>query len=110
MTQKLSTAESLRLMADWYEAHPDMPPPTAKIYASGDHSTKDGARHIARMLGTFEKGGGDMFLDIKKLFGSVPMVVSFFRWDICIKRVVQREIIEWDCPPLMERPSDTETA
>ena len=99
---KLSTADSLRLMADWYEAHPDMPAPTARIYANGEHSTMDGARRIARMLGAFEKGGSDLFLEIAKQFGSVALSVSFYRSDICTKRVVQKEIIEWDCPPLLD--------
>lgn len=100
---KLSTAESLRLLADWYEKNPDMPAPVARVAAGLGNGlgTPDGARRIAKMLGTFEKGGSDLFLTLTRHFGSVALEARFYRPDICKKRVVQEEIIEWDCPALL---------
>lgn len=96
---KLSTAESLRLLADWYEAHPDMPAP--KVWVGGGLGLED-ARRIARALGAFDKGGDDMFFELNKSFGSLVLTVQFYRPHICTKRVVQKEVVEWDCPALLD--------
>lgn len=102
--KKPTTAESLRMLADWYEAHPDMPAPRASVLALSGNGLEspDGARRVARALGFFEKGGTDSFLILKKPFGAVALEFSFWRESICKKRVVQEEIVEWDCPALLD--------
>jgi hypothetical protein len=124
------TAESeafvagLRAMADWYEAHPDMPRPShLSVYSFGARETPDFMRRCARAMGTFEKDFSihDLFALTKK-FGPFPLRFVFTRDLVCESRVVGtrvvrkrvppkdtvmveedvvEEIKEWDCPSLL---------
>ena len=123
---KLSTADSLRLMADWYEAHPDMPAPYNPTVLHFAVENEDAAASVARALGTFKKFGDDTFLRLTKTFGSIPLEFIFYRNKVCTPRVVKtetvkvmkldpkappppmveveetRDVIVWDCPPLLD--------
>ena len=124
-TTTLSTAESLRLMADWYEAHPDMPAPYNPSVLHFATENSDEVGKVARALGTFKKSGEDTFLRLTKQFGSLPLEFIFYRNRVCTPRVVgtktvkvqkpapgtvmppmveveeTHEVIEWDCPALL---------
>lgn len=125
---KLSYADSLRLLADWYDANPDMPPiydPTVLRFAK---ENEDMARKVAHAFGTFKKTADDAFIRLTKTFGTLPLQFIFYRRRICTPRVVgtkteivkrpavnvpmieveeTREIIEWVCPPLLAPAEET---
>jgi hypothetical protein len=102
VTYKLSTADSLRLLADWYEQHPDMPAPEAlRVYSFGSDAEK--VREIARALGTFDKDHRDAFLELSRRFGSLRIDIIVHHEAVCTKRKVMKmvEVEEWDCEPLL---------
>lgn len=123
---------NVRAMADWYEQHPDIQTPLDfRVLHFHQDETIELAKRIARACGTFEKTGDDTFLRITKSFGALKLQFVLYRAGICHKRVIRtetvveelpdpaavaalpkigrsivREIVEWDCPPLL----DTEAA
>jgi hypothetical protein len=125
MTHK-EYADSLRLIADWVEVHPEIPVPSneaIKIFAAGD---KDRLKLCARALGDSEKIHSLEFnlFTLRKRFGCLYVDVIISRSAVC-KRIVkgtkpvpevtipakpeqvipahEEEIVEWDCSePLLD--------
>lgn len=95
MQPKLSTAESLRLLADWYEKNPDLPPPIISIYFYGKEHTPTS---VAARLGEFQEGGDETFYELKKTFGALELRASFYRPHHCVKRTVMKPVEEWASP------------
>jgi hypothetical protein len=112
-------AESLRMLADFYEQHLEVPPP----YNAAEHSycclLPEDMTTIARALGTCEKEyAGEVFY-LKKDIGRIKFSAFIMREKIC-KRVVTgtkqvpkrvipahvEEIVEWKCfeKPLLAEP------
>lgn len=107
--------QGLRALADFYEAHPEVPLPYSEqnIYAL---DTKDEAKMLAEALGTFEKEYNEWHFTMVKRFGPIQMRFVFNRGNVCTKKVVgvktipaefveahtrparTEEIVEWDCP------------
>lgn len=92
---KPTTAESLRLLADWYENNPDMPAPSTAIYFYGKEHTP---ASVAARLGEFQEGGDETFYELKKTFGALELRASFYRPDHCVKRTVMKSVEEWASP------------
>ncbi len=115
----------LREMADWYEAHPNIPTPKDFSVYEFKSENKAAAQKVARALGTFDKKLDDTFLKLQRDFGGISLRFVFYRKLVCQRRVVgtktvtervpdpeaapppmvevtkEREIVEWDCPPLL---------
>ena len=116
----------LRAMADWYEQHPELDTPTSALMVSSFASdeTPELAAQVAQAMGTFKKNYSDSIFTLTKSFGGASLQFLFYRNAVCTKRVVktetvtewvpdpaapkvevtrEREIVEWDCPPLLAR-------
>lgn len=106
----------LRAVADFYEAHPDCPmpyEPDVTVTHFEEESPEEAAR-VGRMLGRFEKDYGPDLFTLSRRFNGVRLRFLFYREKVCTKRVVgveevpeqvvpahTREIVEWDCAPIL---------
>ena len=107
-------ASGLRAIADWYEAHPEAPQPHTSFEVFTAH-TKQEAINIARWFGHADKRYESGLLYLSRDFGGVRLTFVFSQEAVCTRRVVgvkhvpavfiaehDREIVEWDCHPLLE--------
>ncbi len=114
-------AKSLRLIAKWYEKHPDAPVDSAPYLnvSSGCVDVGTAAR-VVRMLGCCDKDYGESLVTLTRNFGGVDLRFLFWRSAVCERKVVgtmtvpqrvvpayTREIVEWDCHPLLEPSGDS---
>lgn len=121
--------DGLRALADWFEAHPDIPTPRGEVAINlYSMDTKEEAATFARALGRCDKRYQDSILYISRRFGAIRLEALFMRDSVCTKRVVgtreipeqviparseeiiparTEEIVEWDCEPIL-KPSDPE--
>lgn len=103
----------LRAVADWYEAHPEMPRLDELSVASV--SGKEQLARIARALPSYtEEPVGSLYFVIGDFHG-VPVKFMVWRTEVC-ERVVtgkrrveasvtpahEEEVVEWKCHPLLE--------
>ncbi len=123
--QSAALVRDLQSLIDFLGAHPELPLPTTFDFAIYDFETEDldCAKEIAKSLGTFDKDINDTFFMLKKRFGTVALRYVFYRNSVCAKRVigtktetkmvpeanakmvekvVETEIVEWDCPSLLD--------
>ena len=106
-------AESLREIAAFYEAHPEIPLPLAEI---GNYAvdTKNDAINVVRALGSCKKEYLDDYFTITKQVGDLTHKFVFSRANVCTRREVGESIIpeqvipaqtvkvyEWDCHPVL---------
>jgi hypothetical protein len=120
-------AASLRLLADWYEAHPTVELPEHSLSVYSVHS-KEAAR-LLREAAPCTKRYQDTLFFIEKQFGTVKLSFVFYRNEVCTRRVVGvrtlpavfvpaqpehtlppvvEEIVEWDCGPILEEAPDAQ--
>lgn len=126
--------KSLRLLADWYEQHPELPLPYELgnpmfVFLYG--KTEDRVKEILREIGSFEKvfdepSKGDF--SAVKTIGEFKLKFHTSREMVCTPRVVgtrlverevipaqpkrvieahEEEIVEWDCHPILEQAATT---
>ena len=108
-------ADGLRAIADWFEAHPDVPTPDYPRIDVSSAETKEEALVIARALGSCTKTYGDTTFTLAKDFGGIHLSFNFWRSAVCERRVIgvlhvpasstpahDEEIVEWECSPLLE--------
>lgn len=125
MTSK-EFVDSLRQIADFYEAHDGFPLP--HLCGSGvdifSVTTAEELAQAARMLGTVEKFTiGDDLYGIGRTFGALGLQIIVDRAVACTRRVVgieevpekitpahTREIVEWDCRSLLLAEADAADA
>lgn len=106
-------AHSLRLIADWYEAHPEFEAPYGD-FSVCNLNGKDTAAALVRALGGCEKEYSENMFFIKKSFAGLKISFAFYRNDVCERVVVgeedvpekiipaqKREIVEWRCAPIL---------
>jgi len=116
-TEHQQFAESLLALADFYEAHPEVPLPCPELN-NYSLDTKDDAALLAKALRTFEKRYSDSLLIVAKKFGLIELRFFLNRDSVCTSRVVgvetipaqfieartiparTKEILEWDCHAL----------
>jgi len=125
MTERSQLVSGLREAADWFEAHPEVPMPgdvKISLYDLGDVEAElETLKTIARAMGNAEKDFADEFFKLSHTFADAVTVTAIaWRENVC-KRVVvgtetvieqkppdgvemvdvevEREIVEWDCPP-----------
>jgi hypothetical protein len=113
-------ADGLRQIASWVEAHPEIVPPPYPEVAWHHLETAEEAAHITRALGTVKKHGftpgNEGAVSLVRMFGAIAFRVTFWRKDVCTRRVVgtehvpeqvvaahTKEIVEWDCHPILAR-------
>ena len=112
-------AAGLRAIADWYEAHPEVPQPHDCLKVFTGH-TKEDANVIARALGKSEKRYSSGLLYLGRDFGGERLEFCFDQSRVCEARVVRveqvperiipahtREVVEWDCAPILEQHEDS---
>lgn len=117
--------KSLRILADFYDTHPDFPQPDLR-FAVGEANGKEAAAKVIRAFGSCVKEYSDAMFHIKKQFGCICLDVLFYRTDVCEAIVVgkklipatpaveakpehEEDIIEWRCNPVLA-PQTTEAA
>ncbi len=113
MTHKVY-ADSLRQIADFFEAHPEvkLPPPEFKFYQT---SNSGEVAAFAKAFGSCTKRYEGDFFYLTKKFGALTVEVIERRQKICVKKVVghktviverpiafetfseEQEIVEWEC-------------
>ena len=107
MTNK-EYADSLRLLADHYEKHPELPPTYEAILGRVDVyniSTKEEVRTILRNLGTCKKEyRDDGYLVITKPFGSLTLSFYAQRESVCERVVKERFTVVEKRPKRVEQP------
>ena len=109
-------ADGLRQIADWYEAHPEIPVPhldSVDVYTVHD---RDDLQRVARALGSCEKGSAsaESLFVLKRRFGALWLQFYWNRAQVCTQRVIgvkevaeqvipahTYEIVEWDCDPIL---------
>ena len=112
-------AKSLRLIAEWYEHQVEsMPVPYdftgVVLYWEDEKAQAAQAIEIAHALGDAEKVHQNEYLTIQRKFGELYLKFLFKRGDVCTRRVVgkeevpehivaayTKEIVEWDCHPIL---------
>ena len=110
----MSFSESLRALATWYDAHPEIPAPP-DLFVNVFLDTKEDLQEVARALGDCTKGGDQNWFWLSRTFGLIRLDFNVTRSVACVRRVVgteivaehvspayQREIVEWDCAPILE--------
>ena len=101
-------AHGLRLIADWYEAHPDIPIPQSNIGVYGVEETREEAARIAEALRPCRKAWNGDFFNLEREFEGLTLKFVFMRSAVCTQRVVGTrvipatpasvvEVVEWDC-------------
>lgn len=125
----LEYANGLRLAADFYEAHPEIPVPGDKLDNFSTNG-KDMARLVVKALGYCDKKYYDNgLLDITAKRGAITLRFVFLRDDVCEKVVVGTKTIpahvipataevevpeqvieetEWRCGSLLSPSEDAE--
>ena len=116
-------ANGLRLLADWFDAHPEVETPGNEISVYGTDS-KENAALTMRALTPCAKKYTESIFSLSREFGPIMLRYVFMRNAVCTPRVVgQREveakvipakfeperfieahtedIIEWDCEPIL---------
>ena len=107
-------AASLRQIADWYDAHPDMEGAT-EISVNVTKEGRESAARVARALGRAEKNTSGFVFVLSRNFGAVDLRFLYWRDQVCERRVVgtrtvaaqpamperEEELIEWDCGSLL---------
>ena len=90
--QLISVGDSLRLLADWYDRHPDITAPVimARLADSGEVGPRVAA--AAKALAPCEKRFSDYFLFLSRTFGSLKFSINVSRDAIC------KKIVTYDCP------------
>jgi hypothetical protein len=131
-TRRADFTAGLRALADWYDAHPDVPLPyeaisPLSILISGDDDQLTEVGRIARAMGTCDKVVTAKFFRVTKSFGPVvKLEVVADRDQVCervvtgvetvtelvpdpaaplVEQTVEREIVEWQCPESILRAS-----
>jgi hypothetical protein len=125
-------ANNLRLLADFYEQHPEIKLPwTTELPPNYRVDEKEDAVAVAKACGTFKKTYSNSYFTITTQIGTATHSFTFTREKVCVKKVVgvetiparlipahvepasTREIVEWECEPLLdtekEIPNKTET-
>lgn len=115
----LEYADSLRLLADWYEEHQEIATPSTdfKVYSL---NTKEEATRCMMALKPCKKEYKDSLFYLSRQFGSIDLEFVFYRDQVCTRRVVgkkligtqvipaktiaeeiipahEEDIVEWDC-------------
>lgn len=115
-------AASLRMVADFYEAHPELKLPYTQSYdgktfwVTLDTSEREQLREFARAFGTFTKHADSTGFKLLKSFGTLALQVEISRGSVCTpevigkrtvtrkvpigfrEEIVEEDIIEWKCP------------
>jgi|SRR5215469_6219335 len=117
---------SLRQLADWYEAHPELPVPyelEQPMFVFLYHLDAEQVRKVLREIGEFKKvyaePSPDDF-DAHKSIGNLTLRFHARRETVCKPRVVgkrtierqvipervieahEEEVVEWDCEPILQ--------
>ena len=113
-------AESLRQIADWWEAHPEVPLPYDMSPFRYVATKRDEMTKIAAALGSCEKDYDGGLFYLRKHFGAVQFEAFVAREQVCERKVVGKrrvakrvipahteDIVEWECfdKPLLAPPS-----
>ena len=111
-------ANSLRLIADWYEQHPDMPVPMG--YIGVYSAATDELQAVARALRPCTKEFNHGVFALERAFGAVRLGFVWSRSDVCVAtRVGERyipeqyiparveDVVEWTCEPIMGVEADS---
>ena len=127
MTNK-EFADSLRMIADFFEGHDFPVPETHHTFSYYDLDTKEEMARLARALGSCEKELDEKFLRLRHKFGKITFEAIANRFQICERVVVGKkivpevviperripasevEIIEWHCPDSLLGVSSDESA
>lgn len=113
--ERAQLIQGLRDLADFLEARPDLPAPAAPRFDIWAKSRAEFTAYV-RQLGKSTKHATDPYMWFRREFGPVALDVVAHREKVCTKRVVgveevpertipahTREIVEWDCGPILER-------
>lgn len=115
-----SFADSLRMLADFLDSHPDIKHPGRETLLSY-YSDVEQFKSDARKIGSFDKEAGEKFFHLHKQFGCITMTFYTDREAVCHRVVVGSkkeivkvpvseseityreeekvvEIVEWRCP------------
>lgn len=84
--------DSLRAIADWYDAHPEIELPVDYIDVY-NVNTKEEAATILKALSPCEKEYLSTMFYIKKSFGAITLRFCFYRNQVCERIVVGKKII-----------------
>jgi len=106
-------ATGLRAIADWIEAHPEVPIQFRRSLTFGVEDSRENAVLAARALGHCDKRMEDTMFKLARPFGAIELQLLFWRATVCERRVVgtrqipehhspasTEEIVEWDCHPI----------
>src|SRR5262249_42691417 len=87
MTKDAEYAKGLRELANFIEAHPELPVPDSALTIFPGSDDKATAASYARTLAPCEKDYGENMVTLRRAFGPVLLEVPFWRTAVC-RRVV----------------------
>jgi len=114
-------AANLRMLADWYEAHPEIEIPAGEIAFYIFPGGEENVPKVAHAMGKARKGTiGDAYFKLERFFGDKLILrACWTREAVCKRKVigqrtVEREVpvgyrtekttedvVEWECPKVM---------
>jgi hypothetical protein len=120
----LEVAQSLRLLADFYESHPTVPLPLDLTFNSLNVYVRDDPKTVLASIGSFEKAADGVYFIAKKQIGCFTLEFRTKRDSVCVRKVVgkrvvpahvipaefkeetfipehEEDIVEWDCQPIL---------
>lgn len=120
MNNNLELIKGLRDFADFLEGFEHFPiihyPPTYMFFDKKEFIS------LSHHIGNVKKDFSDDYAILQKHFGPITLELNTLRSNVCTKRVVgvedvpevvipahQKDIIEWDCEPLLSTDSSDES-
>lgn len=131
LDERRAFAKGLRELADVYEVSEELPLPYSPAFDIFLYSADDFGRAVRSIPGRLDKRtwgeGKDSHMEVSRKFGSVRLCVNATRSLVCTPRIVgqekvevaevvqpavtstktvERDVIQWDCEPLLGRTED----
>jgi hypothetical protein len=114
--------KSLRELADYFEARPDMPAPYTSELVYYPDKNEEAVSQFARWFAPCKKEGDDTFFRVRREFGALQLSAAWYRNEVCTpvvvgqveveedvvvskvteKRKVLKDKIEWRCPAVLK--------
>ena len=96
LTNQQKMSQGLRELADFLDEHPDFKIREITINSYKTHREEFIA--CAQQLEPFEKSADEHYYSLTRMFGPIILNLYCDHSLVCTKRIVQKDVEEWDCP------------
>ena len=110
-------ANGLRMLADWYEGHPEAPQPYESHLLTFNTGSREGVQRVLQAFGgSWDKEAASGLMYFRSTFGPFKLKMYIGQEAVCTRRLVgvktlparpaepEREVpvYEWDCRSILE--------